>query len=355
MTKELYTTSFPGIGRITQLELTAKTEITSSALLKTDYYDFNIFATPAKPKILTKLRTIEDIFIKIDQISLRGTREDLKMIKNNIIQFNLFPSLQLHRQFNSQPGRRVTWRIIAQSTNPRWQKYRRKDLQKAVELGIEHQFPKWKKVDDRAHLEFWIQVVGQTALIGLRLTDKTIRHRQYKTANQPGSLRPTIAAALAFISRPQFDETIFDPFCGVGTILIERAIAGPHRLLIGSDTSDMALKAAQHNFGHQHKPWKLHHWDATQLPLPNHSIDKIITNPPWNIKIKSTADLVPKFISESWRVLRPKGQLILITSQPEIFLKKIKALYQLKQSFSNILVLGQPATILILQKLSLLK
>lgn len=351
MKHKVYTTSFPGIGPITGQEIQQKLNTSIDRSFSTKQYDINTFIAPAKLNQISQLRTVEDIFLLINIIDLVGTREDLKKIKNFIGQFNFYPLLSVHRSWQTKRLHRPTWRVIAQSNNPPWQKYRRKDLQKAVELGISHQFPGWKNVSDRATIEFWIQTFEHSAIIGLRLTDKHTRHRDYKQSNLPGSLRPTIAASLVFLSQPHPNETVLDPFCGVGTILIERALSAPHQLLIGSDISPKAIQAARINFGRQHQPWELNQWDITQIPLTDRSIDKIITNPPWDIKIKSQPNLIPDFFRETHRVLKPDGQIILITSQPELYLSNLANRFHLRQKHPHILVLGQPATILIMEKI----
>lgn len=350
MKTNFYTTSFSGIGPISQQELAAKLNIKQIQLLSTNYYDFNIFTTEHNLNNLSQLKTIEDIFLLIQTVPLIGTRNDLKSIKNLISSYNFFPTLNIHRHTHPQVKKRPSWRVIAQSDNPPWQKYRRKDLQKAVELGISHQFSQWKHVTDHADLEFWIQVAEKSAIIGLRLTNRFTRHRQYKIANLPGSLRPTIAASLVFLSHPQPNETILDPFCGAGTILIERALAAPYRLLIGSDINPSAIEAAQKNFGKQHQPRELHQWNINQIPLPQNSIDKIITNPPWGKKIELNDKLMTNFLTKSKKLLKSKGQLIFITSQGSKYQPLFSEDFKIN-CIQPIQVLGQSAQIFVLTRI----
>lgn len=349
MAIKIYTTSFPGIGSIASQEISDLFGLAKFNRFHSKHYDINIFDFDQNILELKKIRTVEDAFLFIDQIPLTGTRKDLKEIKNRIIDFNYTQSLHLHRNFNQKNIKKTTWRVIAQSANPLWQKYRRLDLQNAVEIGIKQKFPRWKLVEDNSQLEFWLQLINHSALIGLRLTDKFTRHRHYKNTNIPGSLRPTIAASLVYLSQPDRNDIVFDPFCGAGTILIERALAGPHRLLIGSDIAENALTATRKNFGKQHQPWELYHWDSTHTDLPANSIEKIITNPPWDIKIKAQPDLIPNFLKEADRIIKPAGLIIFITNQPNSIINNLHK-FTLKKEYKNIQVLGQNASILVLKK-----
>ena len=66
-------------------------------------------------------------------------------------------------------------------------------------------------VDDDADVEFWLWVHGSEALIGLRVSDASMRHRVYKHEHLPASLRPTVAATMALLSQPTAEDRVLDP------------------------------------------------------------------------------------------------------------------------------------------------
>src|SRR5690606_2907824 len=53
----------------------------------------------------------------------------------------------------------------------------RKQLGEAVERGMKVRYPRWRLVDDHAQLEIWANLLGSRLVCGLRLTDRTMRHR----------------------------------------------------------------------------------------------------------------------------------------------------------------------------------
>jgi hypothetical protein len=166
-------------------------------------------------------------------VPLTGDKTDLQNLQNALTPNLIDPALLVHRQFNGLPHGRTSFRTIVQADHQPWQTYRRTKMQEAVELGICNRYSKWRVVPDNANLEFWVQQIDKQALIGLRLTDRTMRHRTYKIANLPASLRPTIARAMVHLSQPAPDDIFLDPMCGAGTLLIERALAGRYALLQG--------------------------------------------------------------------------------------------------------------------------
>lgn len=74
-----------------------------------------------------------------------------------------------------------------------------------------------------------------------------MRHRLYKREHLLASLRPTVAAALSWLSRPTARDIVLDPLCGVGTIVIEQALQGPFEQAVGGDLRAEAVHVAQRN------------------------------------------------------------------------------------------------------------
>jgi tRNA G10 N-methylase Trm11 len=111
---------------------------------------------------------------------------------------------------------------------------------------------------------------------------------------------------------------VLDPFCGAGTILIERAHLGKYAMLLGSDRDQAALAAARINVGARYKPIQLESWDAASLPLADASVNKIVTNLPWGIRYGSHGEnrkLYPEWFREFARVLKSGGTMVLLTSE----------------------------------------
>src|SRR5207248_624155 len=98
----------------------------------------------------------------------------------------------------------------------------RREARKALAEGLVGKFPpSWRHVEENAAIEIWLTIHGATAVCGLRLSDRRMRHRAYKIEHLPASLRPTLAGAMARLADVKAKHAVLDPMCGAGTILAE--------------------------------------------------------------------------------------------------------------------------------------
>jgi 23S rRNA G2445 N2-methylase RlmL len=89
------------------------------------------------------------------------------------------------------------------------------------------------------------------------------------------------------LSEPAEGQTVIDPMCGAGTILIERNRLVRPGLLVGGDLFPDPLHAARRNLSAEATPGRLAQWDARRLPLGDQSVDRVISNLPWGRRIGS--------------------------------------------------------------------
>jgi 23S rRNA G2445 N2-methylase RlmL len=213
-------------------------------------------------------------------------------------------------------------------------------------------FPTWRLVEDDAQFELWVHLVGRVLVLGIRLSDITMRQRAGERVYLPASLKPTVAYAMAMLSHPQASDVFLDPMCGSGTILIERAEVGRYRLLIGGDVNADAVEITRQNIGPRYKPIEIHLWDARALPLAAGSASAIVTNMPWGKQIGSAdenRELYPELLREWVRVLEPAGRMVLLTSEHESLMRSIKEQPSLVlDQHIRVLVRGLPARIYVL-------
>jgi tRNA (guanine6-N2)-methyltransferase len=189
--------------------------------------------------------------------------------------------------------------------------------------------------------------------LAIRLSDDSMRHREYKTAHLPGSLRPAAAAALAWLSEPDDRDVVLDPFCGAGTILIERAHLGRYARLIGSDRDPAAIRAARANVGPRYKPIDLEGWDAGAIPLADASVNAIITNLPWGVRYSTHGEnrrLYPDWIAEFDRLLAAGGRMVLLTAEWRIMQEQIARGRIRPEKIIRANILGAPASIYLCRK-----
>lgn len=98
-------------------------------------------------------------------------------------------------------------------------------------------------------VEIRVIVGSKSSRVFLKLTcmpDERFSYRKYVTA---ASMHPAKAAMIVHYARPflRMDANILDPFCGTGTLLIERALAASYKSIYGLDISGQAVQAAWEN------------------------------------------------------------------------------------------------------------
>lgn len=331
-----------------------------------------VFRVPDISRSLLNLRTTEDVYVLAwgtDQLTYRA--EDLKKILAwTARDVNWDRLLKIHHAIRPKPKGKPTYRLVVQMTGTHG--YRRVDARKALARGLEGKLPaSWRHAEENAAIEIWMIIHGATAVCGIRLSDRTMRHRTYKSEHLPASLRPTLAAAMVRLGELKPNQVILDPMCGAGTILAEvlsLAKSGPFRVryekvqedegprtnlkVLGGDWEREAVRSATSNLRHLGEPW-LARWDARQLPLPEASVDRILCNLPFGKQIGEEEDIGPLYqetLPEFDRVLKPGGKAVLLVANAQLIRQATRELsWKLVRSI-QVRILGQRATAMVFKK-----
>ena len=320
-----------------------------------DRAGMTIFFAPGADK-LGVLRTAEDLFglagyragvgpenKELDKI--RGASREAPLVEAALV-------ARVRVTPGTRAGRRLKFRVIARMAGEH--EFRRVDFQRAVERGIlERSDHTWRLEEEGADVELWATMIDSEFFLTVRLSDDAMRHREYKAAHRPASLRASSAAALAWLSEPRDDDVVLDPFCGAGTILIERAHLGRYAMLLGSDRDAAALAAARVNVGARYKPIQLENWDAGALPLGDASVNKIVTNLPWGLRYGSHGEnrkLYPIWMREFARVLKNGGMMVMLTAEWRLMRELERTRKFAPSKIIRVSVLGKSAAIYVCRK-----
>lgn len=155
-----------------------------------------------------------------------------------------------------------------------------------------------------------------------RLTPRPLSARAWRVCNRAGGLNASIAAALHRAAGPREADRVFNPMCGSGTLLIERAFMGPASALVGVDLDPEAVACAQQNAQASKRAMEVAQADALDTGLPPRSFDLIVADLPWGDAIGShagNAQLYPAFLREMHRVLSRQGRLAVLTHEIKLF------------------------------------
>jgi tRNA (guanine6-N2)-methyltransferase len=317
-----------------------------------------VFRVPILDERLLRLRTTEDVFLFAwgsDQLTHRA--EDLERIRRwTAREADWQHLLRIHHMLRPKPKGRPTYHLVAQMEGQH--AYLRRDAREALARGLAGVVPdSWRPIEENAAVEFWLTIHGGSAICGLRLSDRTMRHRTYKLEHRPASLRPTIAAAMIRLAEIRPRHVVVDPMCGAGTLLAERlaagqALRGGCAPVVGGDVEFSAVRAAAINL-RRLGPALPARWDARRLPLASASVDRIVSNPPFGKQLSNPDEIGPLYramLAEYDRVLRPDGMAVLLVSAAELLRSAARAAGWQARRQVSIRVLGQSAIITVWRK-----
>jgi 23S rRNA G2445 N2-methylase RlmL len=306
---------------------------------------------------ILSLRTTEDVFLfawGTDQLTYRA--DDLDSIQRwTAREADWQQLLRIHHAIRPKPKGKPTYRLVAQMEGHH--AYLRRDAGKALARGLAGHLPDtWRQAEENASVEVWLTINEASAVCGLRLSDRTMRHRTWKLEHRPASLRPTMAAALVRLAAAHAGQVFLDPMCGAGTLLAEQLVLAERTrrplVVLGGDIEQQAVRMARTNLsrlGTAH----LACWDATRLPLGPASVDHVVSNPPFGKQLSSPEEvpaLYAAMVREQDRVLRPGGQAVLLVSDAAALRDAVRAVGWKAKRQLRVRVLGQSAQISVWRK-----
>lgn len=147
----------------------------------------------------------------------------------------------------------------------------------------------------------------------------------YRRQDVPAASHPPLAACMARLAGDMRDEVVWDPFCGSGLELVESALRGNVRRVVGTDRSADAVEIARANLASALGDavesvfacgdFRDH---ARIANLQAGSASLVISNPPMGrrVPIPNLRGLIADLFSVAGQVLRPGGRLVFANPVP---------------------------------------
>ena len=289
------------------------------------------------------LRTVDDVFLHLvtwqNVLKQRSALSDLQTWSARL---NLERAMQVVGQVRKLKHP-LTFSVTVNFVGQR--NYSTPEIKKACADGIaSRHWCRYVEDDDEADLNVRVFILHDQAMVGVRLGSRPLYRRVYKQTHLPGSLKPSVAAALLRLGEVLPGTSLLDPCCGAGTILIEASVG--RALSLGGDVEPTATAAARSNVQAAGVAVPICQWDARSLPLPNRSVDRVVSNLPWGREVATTLPveaLYKQVSAEMRRVLAPGGKIVLLTSLPAcVHIPDMRLVKQLEIS-----LFGQNPTIMI--------
>ncbi len=167
--------------------------------------------------------------------------------------------------------------------------------------------------------------------------------RYFRLQDIPAASHPPLAACMARLAGMMADEIVWDPFCGSGLELVERALLGGVRSIYGTDLSAEAIAIAGRNFaaaqlGPVESEFTCCDFRDFARNVGSRSVSLVITNPPLGkrVPIPDLRGLMEDLFSVAAVVLKPGGRLVFANpfrmESPE---RSLKLQYRQKVDFGG--------------------
>lgn len=306
---------------------------------------------------IKSIRTAEDLFVPVcDDIYLE-TKHDLLKLEGNISLETLLNALNIKNVIFGRPRKKRNISFAVFIKQDKDHEIYRHEIQAVLEKKLKS-FRNWVNKEP-ADVELWGFYYQKCLKVCLRLTTIKFRQRNYRVSEREGALRPTVAAALVVLSNPKETDVFLDPMCGSGTIVLERAIFCPYQKIYAGDIDANAVNLTKSNLNlaNMCRNIFVETWDAKNLPFDNNKFDKMVINIPWGKrygKDHKTHSIDKNFylclIKEFYRVIKPRGKIIILTSQNKVIKNALEKLDYKYEHLANVKILGTWAGIYSIEK-----
>jgi tRNA (guanine6-N2)-methyltransferase len=282
------------------------------------------FEARGDPLRLRSLSIVDDLFVTCAELDgLDHTRQSLERLERALGKVPTVEALRLAAAVRHCPSiPRAFFEVVASFLGRR--NYNRFEIENAAGRALaRHVRATYCTRRDgkppRADLSFRLHLVGRQALLGLRLFERPLHRRDFKLASRTGSLHPPVAAAMVALAGLQAGTTLTDPFCGVGTIVIEALRRRGDSEAVGLDINDKSVRNTRENAVRAGVAVLAVCGDAGLMPFAAASFQCCVSNLPWQRQIQPSGSFAQhgtKFWSELGRILTPHARAVILTAQP---------------------------------------
>lgn len=181
-------------------------------------------------------------------------------------------------------------------------------------------YSKERKVSlENPNIEVRGLITDSTTYVGLKLSELNRsqfenRKAQHRPFFSPISLHPKLARVMVNLSSIKKGETLLDPFCGTGGILIEAGLIGAR--VIGSDIEDKMVDGCKNNLDfYDLKSYEVLHSDIGNITRHVAKVDAVVTDFPYGKATTTKGEDIRKLYERAFEniscVLKENGRAVI--------------------------------------------
>ncbi|MHC4480835.1 MAG: methyltransferase domain-containing protein [Planctomycetota bacterium] len=283
-----------------------------------------VFPFAGPPARLRELRVGGNVFLLMDRFPIGHTVPDLKALEEHLRAVPLGAWERCHAELAGEATHASAVSISV--TRKGEHNYSYMDVEELALKALGESTGRRTTLEPRP-LELRIEIHGEWCRLLGRLTPAPLSQRAYMRYRGPFETEPTLAAAMVRLSEPGPADLFLDPFCGVGTVPIERARAGRAGAILAGDDKVKRVAWAE---GNARSAGVLVHvacWDALALPFADRSFTHVVSGPPQSDPSTGRPWQLGDFarlVHESLRVLRHGGRMVWLMQHGRLLRQALK-------------------------------
>ncbi len=283
-----------------------------------------LFSLAGSAEQLAALRLAGNAFQRFARFQVGHTKEALGVVAEHVGRVSLDRWLQAWEELN---GAAPEADDISVSVTRRGEhNFTYAEVQEAAMAAVEQQLGRRATLDERP-LELRVEIDDDICRLLARLSHYPLSRRPYKVRHIPAETDAAIAAAMVRKSSPTRLDRVLDPYCGSGTIPIERAFAAPFGALTAGDLKPRNVDYARANAEAAGVEVALGVWDAQSLPFADGAFTRVITAPPFG-NPQNGREWTPvefgRLLAELMRVLEFGAPLVLLVQDEKLTTTALK-------------------------------
>ena len=285
-------------------------EFTAGVMVKTKQLDY----------VLNNVRTYSELLFKPDDITDVSAQPE--EAARELIAAGLTDYIQARISSSDSP---IAFRVDYKTQDIK----KKSDFEHRISSELEY-LSKWQLINSTGSYELELRFIDSAAgrpIVLLRFCMLKDRRFDYRRMTLPVSMKPSLAALLMQLGHDYFKDNaaVCDPFCGCGTMLVERDRLMSTRIMYGIDIFQDAIKAAAVNI--QAAGLK----SKTELVTRDffdfrhdYRFDEIVTDMPFVTGQKASADIEAiyrKFFNKLPSVMEEEGHLFIYSRNRSLLRK----------------------------------
>jgi tRNA (guanine6-N2)-methyltransferase len=260
------------------LESSLAAEVTERLGVATEHHWCEVvFGLEGSAAGLRALRLAGNAFLRFARFQVEHTKNALPVIAERVGRIPLDAWLGAWTELN---GEGPAAEDVSVSVTRRGEhNFTYAEVQEAAMSAVEQHLGRRATLDERP-LELRVEIDGDLCRLLGRLSQAPLSRRAYKVRHISSETDATVAAAMVRQSNPSAIDRVLDPYCGSGTIPIERALALPAGAIAAGDIKEKPVAYARANAEAAGVSIAFGVWDATALPFEDRAFTRLITAPP---------------------------------------------------------------------------